>query len=519
MEPSTNTTAPLTTTPLPSSAPLAEVTDAELLTATRRLVGRSNQLLASLLAHLAEVEARGIHRTRACSSLYTYCIYELRFSEDEAFRRVSAARLVRRFPALLDAVATGELHLTGLLMLGPHLTPDNLVEVLALAKHRTKKELARLVRSLDPLPEVPSRIEPLGPAPAPLFSPAPTWSQSVRALNPVRDLEPGARPRDWMDSTQSAPSANDSSSSTRLDCATSADEHALARCDTVEHALARGDCTTSADEHALARCDCATSAGEHALASPAPLVADEHALARWDAGARPAELAEGRLKPQRYKVQFEANEEYVELVERAKTLLSHGAPRPDLGDLHLRAMRALVAELEREKYAMTARQRVARKSPPEITDEHLRRGESERKPEPQPAPAPAPAPEPKPPRRRARHIPARIRRAVFERDAGCCTYRSDSGERCRETARLELHHSIAFAQGGEHRLDNVTLRCRAHNALAAEQDFGRDFVTRARDSSQHELWASHERPCALPQRKVESERSAPVNVSMPSPDA
>jgi hypothetical protein len=27
---------------------------------------------------LAAVEARGIHRTRRCASLYTYCIYELR---------------------------------------------------------------------------------------------------------------------------------------------------------------------------------------------------------------------------------------------------------------------------------------------------------------------------------------------------------------------------------------------------------------------------------------------------------
>ena len=54
------------------SSPPAELSDAELLAATRRLVGRSNQLLASLLAHLAEVEARGIHRTRACSSLYVY---------------------------------------------------------------------------------------------------------------------------------------------------------------------------------------------------------------------------------------------------------------------------------------------------------------------------------------------------------------------------------------------------------------------------------------------------------------
>jgi hypothetical protein len=324
-----------------------------------------------LLAHLAEVEARGIHRGRACASLYTYCIYELRFSEDEAFRRVSAARLVRRFPALLDAVATGELHLTGLLMLGPHLTLDNLVEVLALAKHRTKKELARLVRRLDPLPEVPSRIEPLGPPPSRLVSTAPTWSQSVIALNPIRELEPGARPRDWVDLTQSAPSPNDGSTGARLDCPISADEHALARSDEDEHALARSD-------------------------------EDEHALARSDESAAPAELSRVRLEPQRYKVQFEASEEYVELVERAKALLSHRGPRPDLGNLHLRAMRALVAELEREKYAVTTRERVARRSPPELADKQLRRGEPEPEPEPEPESEREPEleSEPEPPRRR-----------------------------------------------------------------------------------------------------------------------
>jgi len=43
--------------------------------------------------------------------------------------------------------------------------------VLALAKHRTKREIAQLVRQLDPLPEVPPRIEPLGPAPARLVPP------------------------------------------------------------------------------------------------------------------------------------------------------------------------------------------------------------------------------------------------------------------------------------------------------------------------------------------------------------
>ena len=231
MEPSTQTAASSITHPVASSAlpaPPKELSDAELLSATRRLVGRSNQLLASLLAHLGEVEARGIHRVRACASLYAYCIYELRFSEDEAFRRVSAARLVRRFPVLLEAVAAGELHLTGLLMLGPLLTPDNLGEVLARAKHRTKKELARLVRSLDPLPAVPPRIEPLGPAPLQVAPGAPSWSRWMSAMNPVRELDPGARPRDWMDG---AFSANDGSE--LLDGGPEPAEHALARAEGV----------------------------------------------------------------------------------------------------------------------------------------------------------------------------------------------------------------------------------------------------------------------------------------------
>src|SRR3954453_19139650 len=127
---------------------LAQLSDDELLASTRRLVGRSNQLLAALLVHLAEVEARGVHRTRSCASLYTYCIYELRFSEDAAARRSAAARFAKEFPALLDAVAAGELHLTGLLMIGPYLTPENHQNVLGRAKFRTKKELAKLVREL-----------------------------------------------------------------------------------------------------------------------------------------------------------------------------------------------------------------------------------------------------------------------------------------------------------------------------------------------------------------------------------
>jgi hypothetical protein len=381
---------------------LALLSDEELLMATRRLVGRTNQVLAELLAHLGEVEARGVHRTRACSSLYAYCVYELRFSEDEACRRVAAARLVRRFPVLLGAVAAGELHLTGLLMLGPHLTDGNVASVLARAKHRTKRELAALVRVLDPLPAVPARIEPLGPAPARVVPPEPSWEAFVASTCPVRELAAGDRPGDWV------AGAND------------------------------------AEEHSP---DVAVGSLEPREESvPASLP---------DAAPARVEPAGGHVEQQRFKVQFTASEEYVRLVEEAKALLSHAVPDVTLEQLQMRAMRALVAELAKNKYG--APECAATSSAGQAEPREQAAGR-------------------RLPRQRGRHIPARVRRSVFERDGDRCSYVDGTGARCAETHRLEFHHLIPFAAGGEHTASNLTLRCAAHNALAAEEDFGRAFM-------------------------------------------
>src|SRR4249920_64902 len=140
---------------------LTQLTDASLHSELKRLVGSSNTLTAQLLAQLGEVEARGIHRERACSSLYTYCVYELRMSEDEAQRRCRAARLTRQFPILLEMLAEASLHLTGILLLGPHLTVENCAELLARARFRTKREIEELLAEIAPCRDVPSRIVPL----------------------------------------------------------------------------------------------------------------------------------------------------------------------------------------------------------------------------------------------------------------------------------------------------------------------------------------------------------------------
>ena len=178
------------------SIPFASISDDELQSTVRRLTARSNGVLADLLAHLGEVELRGIHRTRACASLYTYCIYELRMSEDAAFRRAKAARLVREHPDVRDMVARGELHLTGLLMIGPYLGGERHSEILERARFRTKSEIARLIARLDPKPEVPALVEPIGPAPRALV----THREFVESLSGhVRTLALGQRPNDWIE--------------------------------------------------------------------------------------------------------------------------------------------------------------------------------------------------------------------------------------------------------------------------------------------------------------------------------
>ena len=74
---------------------------------------------------------------------------------------------------------------------------------------------------------------------------------------------------------------------------------------------------------------------------------------------------------------------------------------------------------------------------------------------------------------RSRHIPAHIRRAVFKRDGLACTYHDPiSGRRCGSQFALELDHRIAFAEGGLHSTENLTVRCRARNQWAAQQIFG-----------------------------------------------
>src|SRR6187402_919702 len=115
--------------------------NSELLAGLSALVRQSNQLLAQLLAHLVELDERKLHLELGFSSLFAYCVQGLAMSEGTAGRRVTAARVCRRFPELFERVARGELHLCALCALAPHLNAENANELLAASKGKTRRQV------------------------------------------------------------------------------------------------------------------------------------------------------------------------------------------------------------------------------------------------------------------------------------------------------------------------------------------------------------------------------------------
>ena len=145
---------------------LKTVSNEELLSGLHTLVGQGRVILARLLAHLGEVEQRRLDLESACSSLFDFCVRRLGMGDDEACRRVAAARLVRRFPMALGMSERGEIDLTSLLLLREHSTDENHDELFGAAKGLSKNEVQLLIAARFPRPDAPCLIRPLPARPA-----------------------------------------------------------------------------------------------------------------------------------------------------------------------------------------------------------------------------------------------------------------------------------------------------------------------------------------------------------------
>jgi hypothetical protein len=95
---------------------------------------------------------------------------ELRLSEDEAKKRIRVARAGHRCPAVFEFLAEGRANLSGMVCLAAHLTPENAVELLAAASHKTRLEIERLLAERFPRADVRARVEEIPSQPLALAS-------------------------------------------------------------------------------------------------------------------------------------------------------------------------------------------------------------------------------------------------------------------------------------------------------------------------------------------------------------
>ncbi len=155
------------------------------------------------------------------------------------------------------------------------------------------------------------------------------------------------------------------------------------------------------------------------------------------------------LAPQRFALQLTIGQSTCEKLRYAQALLGHQIPAGEIAAVIDRALDALIGQLEKSKFAATRR--------------------------------------PRPRTRRAtarRTIPAEVKRAVWERDGGQCTFVSDTGQRCPARSRLEFDHADPVARGGAATVERMRLLCRAHNEYAAECTFGTAFMSHKRQEAQ-----------------------------------
>ena len=374
--------SPAAVTALPDSALIARLGDVAL---------RLRRNTAEIIMLLAEVESRGLHLRAGCSSLFMYCTHVLRFSENEAYHRIQAAHAARRFPDLLRRMESGDLTLTAITLLRPHLTIENYDSVVSRACGKTKREIEDMVASIAPKPAAPSLVRRIPTALTPL------------SASPVKAEQRGQQ--EWTSIPDSAPQTD--SSSPRTEPPTPASD---------------GPVVVAANSAQPGR----APTPPRALISP--------------------------LSPDRYLLRVTVTAETHAKLRYAQNLARHSVPSGDLATILDRALTLFVRDLERVKLARVDRPRRTNRKPDARTV--LRSGAA------------------------GRRIPSEIRRAVWLRDGGRCTFTGPAGQ-CGAVGWLEFHHIVPFAAGGPATAENITLRCRAHNQYEADAYFKQDSRSQA----------------------------------------
>jgi 5-methylcytosine-specific restriction endonuclease McrA len=469
---------------------LKGMTDDKLIASLKTLVAKRARLTAELLCLIAEAEERKLHLVAAHGSMFRFCVTGLGLSEPMAYKHIAVARAARKYEAILTLIQAGRLHLSTVVPLIPHLAADNCAELLEAAAGQSKRQVEKLIAQRFPKADAPALVRKLPEVTEALGCHSPCQlddSQlSLSVASPEASVASGADEAD--------PDPGEAQSRT----VAAAAEPSSCRDDVRDHVQpAKQPHPPQPDQGGSSLASLAAwSPGERSRATPTGTgssclpTAEPARVAAGSTAAATAPAQRPRIEPlaaARYKVQFTASEQLVGKLHQAQELLRRQVPDGDPAVICEKALDLLIESLLKKRFALPGRKAkvAARRQPGGDRGSAPADGSISSGVESVAAAEPDIAAEREVSRGRARagrtprsrYIPASVRRQVAERDGLRCTYVGPDGNRC-EGRDVEFHHLTPFARGGQHRVDEITLRCRAHNAFQAEQDFGEEHVAR-----------------------------------------
>jgi 5-methylcytosine-specific restriction endonuclease McrA len=150
-----------------------------------------------------------------------------------------------------------------------------------------------------------------------------------------------------------------------------------------------------------------------------------------------------------YSLRVTVDASFKQELDALKDLLAHKIPGGDLSAVLREAVRCALQKHGKRKGA--------------VEPSRTRKAAAPREPQCDGAPQAGKAREP---------ITAAVRREVWKRDGGRCSWRAADGRRCGSTWMLELDHIVPVALGGRSTVENLRVCCASHNRLHAEQIFG-----------------------------------------------
>jgi hypothetical protein len=466
---------------------LSSASDADVVAGLAKWVHSGRRVAAEILFHLAELEERRLHLRSGYNSLFAYCLAVHGMSEDEACRRIDVARLGRRFPAILELLASGALSLSVAALLKECLTHENHAALLAAVAGKSVRAAREELAARFPSPDVPSTIRKLpnrvvpehGPreqAATPLLRASPESSNSTRDIaGKFESATPGSNRAEGHSASEQGHAEQTSAPGSNW-----AEGHSASEQGHAEQTSAAG---------CLGCLQGAGAPGE--LKSGAAIKADVTSL-DLEEGQRivqrvpQANPARTRIEPiaaARYRVQFTVTFAQKQKLEQALDLMAHRNPSRELGVVVERGTELLLEELLRQRAGATrlrateqgASAAIGRATRGTVVErEGLQRAGATR------------------PRATEQGASAAIgratRRAVVERDGLQCSFVSEQGRRCEGRAFLEFDHRQPRGKGGDSRSGNVRMLCRAHNRYCAELEYGRAKIEREIDARSSAKW-------------------------------